>query len=248
MSKIKENPIRFVQLFSIIYLAAYAFLRVLYNIALSAVYEFQYYDTAEILVLILGIVISSIPITLFLIYTYNFYGTKKTQILLPISYIVSLTLSLFSFIQTTGYSKNYTLYILFGHTVAAVLTFILKVIGLGISVFLIVDCFTNFKYLKTSKKLVIIGAFISIVPALTDIIFSAFANGSFNILILLSCLINLTGILSCLAYIIFWNFAVEKRNVSPLEKDLISIKQQFENGIITEEQYIQKKADILNQL
>ena len=248
MNKIKENPIRFVRLFSIIYLVAYAFLRVLYNIALSAVYEFQYYDTAEILVLILGIVISSIPITLFLIYTYNFYGTKKTQILLPISYIVSLTLSLFSFIQTTGYSKNYTLYILFGHTVAAVLTFILKVIGLGISVFLIVDCFTNFKYLKTSKKLVIIGAFISIVPALTDIIFSAFANGSFNILILLSCLMNLAGILSCLAYIIFWNFAVEKRNVSPLEKDLISIKQQFENGIITEEQYIQKKADILNQL
>ena len=248
MNKIKENPIRFVRLFSIIYLVAYAFLRVLYNIALSAVYEFQYYDTAEILVLILGIVISSIPITLFLIYTYNFYGTKKAQILLPISYIVSLTLSLFSFIQTMGYSKNYTLYILFGHTVAAVLTFILKVIGLGISVFLIVDCFTNFKYLKTSKKLVIIGAFISIVPALTDIIFSAFANGSFNILILLSCLMNLAGILSCLAYIIFWNFAVEKRNVSPLEKDLISIKQQFENGIITEEQYIQKKADILNQL
>lgn len=248
MNKIKENPIRFVRLFSIIYLVAYAFLRVLYNIALSAVYEFQYYDTAEFLVLILGIVISSIPITLFLIYTYNFYGTKKAQILLPISYIVSLTLSLFSFIQTMGYSTTSTLYILFGHTVAAVLTFILKVIGLGISVFLIVDCFTNFKYLKTSKKLVIIGSFISIVPALTDIIFSAFANGSFNILILLSCLINLTGILSCLAYIIFWNFAVEKRNISPLEKDLISIKQQFENGIITEEQYIQKKADILNQL
>lgn len=244
MSKIKENPIKFVQLFSIIYLVAYAILRVIYNIVVSAVYELQYFDFVEVL----GIIISLIPITLFLIYTYKFYGTKKTQILLPISYIVSLALSLFSFIQTIGYSRNYTLYILFGHTVAAVLTFILKVIGLGISVFLLVDCFTNFKYLKTSKKLVIIGAFISFIPALTDIIFSAFTNGSFTILNVLSCLMNLIGILSCLAYIIFWNFAVEKRNVSPLEKDLISIKQQFENGVITEEQYNQKRTEILNQL
>ena len=160
MSKIKENPIKFVQLFSIIYLVAYAILRVAYNIVVSAVYELLCFDVFEIL----GIVISLIPITLFLVYTYKFYGTKKTQILLPISYIVSLALSLFSFIQTIGYSRNYTLYILFGHTIAAVLTFILKVIGLGISVFLLVDCFTNFKYLKTSKKLVIIGAFISFVP------------------------------------------------------------------------------------
>ena len=151
MSKIKENPIKFVQLFSIIYIVAYAILRVIYSIVVSAVYELQYFDVFEIF----GIVISLIPITLFLVYPYKFYGTKKTQILLPISYIVSLALSLFSFIQTIGYSRNYTLYILFGHTIAAVLTFILKVIGLGISVFLLVDCFTNFKYLKTSKKLVI---------------------------------------------------------------------------------------------
>ena len=244
MSKIKENPIKFVQLFSIIYLVAYAILRVIYNIVVSSVYELQYFDIFEIL----GIIISLIPITLFLVYTYKFYGTKKTQILLPISYIVSLALNLFSFIQTIGYSRNYTLYILFGHTIAAVLTFILKVIGIGISVFLLVDCFTNFKYLKTSKKLVIINAFVSWVPALTDIIFSAFTNGSFTILNVLSCLMNLTGILSCLAYIIFWNFAVEKRNVSPLEKDLITIKQQFENGVITEEQYNQKKTEILNSL
>lgn len=244
MSKIKENPIKFVQLFSIIYLVAYAILRVIYNIVVSSVYELQYFDIFEIL----GIIISLIPITLFLVYTYKFYGTKKTQILLPISYIVSLALNLFSFIQTIGYSRNYTLYILFGHTIAAVLTFILKVIGIGISVFLLVDCFTNFKYLKTSKKLVIISAFVSLVPALTDIIFSAFTNGSFTILNVLSCLMNLTGILSCLAYIIFWNFAVEKRNVSPLEKDLITIKQQFENGVITEEQYNQKKTEILNSL
>lgn len=244
MSKIKENPIKFVQLFSIIYLVAYAILRVIYNIVVSSVYELQYFDIFEIL----GIIISLIPITLFLVYTYKFYGTKKTQILLPISYIVSLALNLFSFIQTIGYSRNYTLYILFGHTIAAVLTFILKVIGIGILVFLLVDCFTNFKYLKTSKKLVIISAFVSSVPALTDIIFSAFTNGSFTILNVLSCLMNLTGILSCLAYIIFWNFAVEKRNVSPLEKDLITIKQQFENGVITEEQYNQKKTEILNSL
>ena len=244
MSKIKENPIKFVQLFSIIYLVAYAILRVIYNIVVSSVYELQYFDIFEIL----GIIISLIPITLFLVYIYKFYGTKKTQILLPISYIVSLALNLFSFIQTIGYSRNYTLYILFGHTIAAVLTFILKVIGIGISVFLLVDCFTNFKYLKTSKKLVIISAFVSLVPALTDIIFSAFTNGSFTILNVLSCLMNLTGILSCLAYIIFWNFAVEKRNVSPLEKDLITIKQQFENGVITEEQYNQKKTEILNSL
>ena len=244
MSKIKENPIKFVQLFSIIYLVAYAILRVIYNIVVSSVYELQYFDIFEIL----GIIISLIPITLFLVYTYKFYGTKKTQILLPISYIVSLALNLFSFIQTIGYSRNYTLYILFGHTIAAVLTFILKVIGIGISVFLLVDCFTNFKYLKTSKKLVIISAIVSLVPALTDIIFSAFTNGSFTILNVLSCLMNLTGILYCLAYIIFWNFAVEKRNVSPLEKDLITIKQQFENGVITEEQYNQKKTEILNSL
>ena len=244
MSKIKENPIKFVQLFSIIYLVAYAILRVIYNIVVSSVYELQYFDIFEIL----GIIISLIPITLFLVYTYKFYGTKKTQILLPISYIVSLALNLFSFIQTIVYSRNYTLYILFGNTIAAVLTFILKVIGIGISVFLLVDCFTNFKYLKTSKKLVIISAFVSLVPALTDIIFSAFTNGSFTILNVLSCLMNLTGILYCLAYIIFWNFAVEKRNVSPLEKDLITIKQQFENGVITEEQYNQKKTEILNSL
>ena len=60
MSKIKENPIKFVQLFSIIYLVAYAILRVIYNIVVSSVYELQYFDIFEIL----GIIISLIPITL----------------------------------------------------------------------------------------------------------------------------------------------------------------------------------------
>lgn len=60
-------------------------------------------------------------------------------------------------------------------------------------------------------------------------------------------LISLTSLLSMIAYIIFWNFAIDKRNVSVFEYDLIELKKQFDNGNITEAEYNEKKTKLLEK-
>lgn len=240
MSRIKENPIKYVRLFSMIYLIAFLVLRILYYVISG------YPIDAPTL---LGLLLSVIPMSLFLVYTYKFYGTKKSQILLPLSYIVSLAINLFSTLVNIRRVHNGVLYFLFGYSGGIIISLLFQLISLGISVFLIYDCFNNFKSLKISKKLVIISAIISILSTFGNTLSSLiFGITIFSVFTVITLLTNLTSLLSYFAYIIFWKFAVDKRNISPLEYDLLSLKQSYEKGEITEEQYTIKRAEILNSL
>jgi len=56
-----------------------------------------------------------------------------------------------------------------------------------------------------------------------------------------------SSLLSHAAYIIFWNFAIDKRTTSPLEYELLSLKELYESGSISEQEYNEKKAVVLNK-
>ncbi len=250
MNKIKENPIKYVRLFTLIYLIVNVITRIVYYSALSIIHSFDI-EAATIL----GITISLIPTILFIIYVFLFYGAKKSQILLPISYFVSIVINLFSLIQNIHNMRYIHHYSSFEQAlrygiVDDILNILFSVVGLCFAVFLLTTCLNNFKTLKTAKKIVIFNAVVSIFPFLLGIILNLAKGYSYNLslLFIFSSLVSLSPILSHFAYIIFWNFAVEKRNVSPLEYDLVSLKQRYEKGEITEEEYNNKRADILNSL
>lgn len=58
---------------------------------------------------------------------------------------------------------------------------------------------------------------------------------------------SLSAILAHGAYVIFWNFAIEKRDISPLEYELLSLKELYDNGSITEQEYNEKKLLVLDK-
>jgi len=226
IAKIKENPIKYVKLFSLLFLITNVLARLLYYLVVALVYSESI--TPAMLV---GVITANITPILFLIYIFVFYGTNKSQVLLPITYVVSVVMGLLNMTQGVG---NFV-------------SFLFSLVGLGISVFLIIDCFSNFKRLNISKKLVIISAGVSCLSILVNFLVSL-VNGYWAYGIYLSShLISLTSLLSMIAYIIFWNFAIDKRNVSVFEYDLIELKKQFDNGNITEAEYNEKKTKLLEK-
>ncbi len=227
MSKIKDNPINYVKLFSLLYLGANIITKIIYYIIIAITF-----NVGLTFSVFISTITSVIPIILFIIYIFKFYGTNKTQILLPISYIVSITMNLYSMIQDFKDASS----VLFG------------VVNLGISVFLVIDCFSDFKRLHISKKLVIISAGVSCFSILLNFVLSVLKGYGFYGFYIASYLISLSGIFSMLAYIIFWNFAIDKKNTSSLENNLVSLKQLYDSGEITEQDYNQKKTEILNNL
>lgn len=248
MNDIKNNPIKYVKLFAILYLIANVITRIIYYTTASIIFSYGVSFAS-----ILGIIISVIPIVLFIIHIFKFYGTKKTQILLPISYIISIVMSFFGLIQNIqnvryiNYYSSAAQALRYG-AIDSILNIVFNIIGLGFAIFLLITCFNNFRTLKTAKKIILINAGVSVFSILLGIVLDIITGYSISFLFISSYLISLTAVLSHIAYIIFWLYAVDKRNISPLENDLIAIKQQFENGIITEEQYNQKKTEILNKL
>lgn len=235
MSKIKENPIKYAKLFSLMYLAINTVLRVIYYIVISIMFS-----TSITFSMLIGIVISNIPTIIFTIHIFAFYGTNKTQLLLPISYIVSVAMSLFNMVQSVDNVAS--------AVSGSVVSVILDIVGIGISVFLIVDCFSNFKRLRISKKLVIISAGISCFAILLDIVISVIGGYALYGFYIVSILISLTSIIGMITRIIFWNYAIDKSNVLSMEDTLLLLKQQYESGLISEKDFNQRKTDILSKL
>ena len=248
MDNIKSNPIKYVKLFSLIFIIASFVTRIIFQIVIVNIYS-------GILPLanILSIILYMIPDVLFVIYAYKFYGTNRTQALLPLSYIVSIILSFISITQSIKTVRYITYYSsvaqAFKYGAAErVMNFVFDVVALVFSIILMITCLNNFKTLKIAKKIIIINAGLSIFSFLIGIIIDLVAGYRINVLTAISFIIFLISLLSHISYIIFWNFAVEKRNVSPLENDLIKLKEKYNNGVITEEEYNQRKTEILNKL
>ena len=124
---------------------------------------------------------------------------------------------------------------------------IFTIIGLALAVFLLFTCLNNFKTLKTAKKIVLINVAISLLSILIGIVLDIIAGYSLTIIYLISYLMSLSAILAHGAYVIFWNFAIEKRDISPLEYELLSLKELYDNGSITEQEYNEKKLLVLDK-
>lgn len=118
-------------------------------------------------------------------------------------------------------------------------------IGIAFSVFLLITCLNGFKTLKMAKRIVLINAAVSFLSIIIETILDALAGYSFSAMYLI---VSLSAMLAQASYIVFWLYAVEKRDVSPLESQFLVLKQQYEKGILTEEKYIEKKSEILKKL
>ena len=248
MDNIKNNPIKYVKLFALLYLIVNVALRIVYYAVMSITFSI-----AISLATIIGVVISVIPILLFIVYIYKFYGTKKTQILLPVSYIVSIALSLFGLVQNIkdvryiSYYSSTAQALRYG-VIESIVNIIFSIIGLSLAVFLLVTCLNSFKTLKTAKKIVLVNVAISLLSVLTGIVLDIIAGYSLTVMFLISYLMSLSTILAHGAYVIFWNFAIEKRDISPLEYELQSLKELYDNGAITKQEYNEKKALVLEKV
>lgn len=244
IAKIKENPIKYVRLFSLIY--------ILTNLITTFIYYLCIGRVALNFATILGLLFSKVPIILFLIHTWKFYGTNKTQVLLPISYIVSIIMSFFSIISSIRNLRYITYYNSFAMAarygmIDYFLNLLFGTVGLGISIFLLVDCLLKFKRLNVSKKLVVVNAIISLSSMLIGIVVDLLFGYRFALLSIVGIAMSLSVVFSLIAYIIFWVFAIDKANTSPIEISLIELKKMYESGKITVEDYNIKRAELLDK-
>lgn len=247
MSNIKNNPIKYVKLIALLYIAVNLCSRIIYYISLSVVYSETVTPAA-----IFSILLSYVPISLFLIYVYKFYGTNKSHIILTISYIASVVLSFIGVINNIK-SIRYIYYyssiaqaIRYG-ALETLMNIIFSIAGLIFAVIMLCTCLNNFKTLSLAKKIVIINAGLSIVSIVFGLILDFIFGYAFSKMFFSSLLLTLSSLLSHVAYIIFWNLAVDKRNTSPLEYELLTLKELYDNDSITEQEYTEQKAQILSR-
>ena len=247
MNNIKNNPIKYVKLFALLYVAVSIVSRLFYYISMAVVYSQSVVPST-----IFGFLLSYVPVVLLLIYSFKFYGTNKSHILLTVSYIVSIVLSFIGVINNIK-SIRYIYYyssiaqaIRYG-ALETLLNIVFSIVALVFTVILLCTCLNNFKTLKIAKKIVIINAGLSVVSILFGLILDFIFGAVFHIMFFASLLMTASSLLSHAAYIIFWNFAIDKRTTSPLEYELLSLKELYENGSISEQEYNEKKAVVLNK-
>ena len=247
MNNIKSNPIKYVKLFALLYIVVSLCSRLFYYVSRAVVYSDSVVPST-----IFSSLLSYVPIVLLLIYSFKFYGTNKSHTVLTVSYLVSIVLSFIGVINNIR-SIRYIFYysslaqaIRYG-ALETLVNIVFGIVSLVFAVVLLCQCLNNFKALKTAKKIVIINVGLSVVSILFGLILDFIFGYVFNIMFFASFLMTASSLLSHAAYIILWNYAIEKRNTSPLEYELLSLKKLYENGSISEQEYNEKRTNVLNK-
>lgn len=247
MNSIKKNPIKFVKLFALLFIIASVFSRIFYYISMSIVYSNVVTPAS-----IFSLLVSYIPITLLLVYAFKFYGTNESHIVLTISYITSIILGLFGMVSNIKnlryifYYSSISQAIRYG-ALESFINILFGIVSLIFSIIFLCTCLNNFKTLHIAKKLTIINAGLSLLSIFIGLILDFIFGAVFHIMFFASFIMTLSSLLSHAAYIVFWNFAVDKRKTSPLEYELLSLKELYETGKITEQEYNEKKLAVLNK-
>lgn len=113
-------------------------------------------------------------------------------------------------------------------------------------VFFIFDFHSNHKYAGISHILACIMMVLKILPLPSNIIQVVRAPfGLYSVLFLVA------NILEWLVIFMFLSLFVKKKvsvRLTPIEDELLRIKQQYESGDISEEEYKEKKAKLLNSI
>ncbi|MBQ2774290.1 MAG: SHOCT domain-containing protein [Clostridia bacterium] len=247
MNNIKNNPLKYIKLFSIIFLVSSLVLRIILTFLQSGEINFQF-----IIPTFLVTLLSYIPFILFMVYIFTCYSKNKNHILLTISYIILALINLSSVISNFSSiaSLKYLLYnpsnqIIYYFT-RQILSVVFSIIVLAFTIFYVADCISKFKHLKTSQKLITLQLILTAINNLASTILIVIMGNTPPFTIIFSFLTGLMGLLSPLSYYIFWKYGVSATSATPTENALYAIKKQFDSGIITEEEYNQKKTEILN--
>lgn len=148
----KNKPIILVRLFALLHVIIGGSLTVASYIASGTDFN---YSASHILYNSGFFVIAQ---ALFLIYIFALYDKKPKHVLLPIAYIFNVLhygiYALRNFYSLSSYGTHDILTLFWNLFVETALDCI---VPLAFSVFLIVICFTKFKYIKNARKLVIIA-------------------------------------------------------------------------------------------
>lgn len=246
MNKIKNNPLKYIKIFSLVYLISSVVLETIYYALVCSVNHFSFS--------ILQMVLPYVPFLFFLVYVFFIYGKHENHILLIISYIILAFLNLMSIISTISYLK-----ILFLNNLAEANmltnTYINLITNLSVfvfSIFCIIDYALAFKHLKVAvvfilAQMIIFSVSIIIRSILT---FTTNLTGISFIEIIISiiyCLVELSDLIAIFTYFIFRKFELCENNAVFVEEKLYQLKRAYDNGKITYDEYNCKKESILNK-
>ncbi len=212
LDKIKKNPALYVKALTIVYLVVDTLL----GIVNYTIYKNKYnmFTPTYFVYLILSI----IPIIIFVVYVSSFYGKNQNHVLLKVFLIIKLALNFYS--NVTGVNSFVgsvaTLFdtnnLITNNIRAAafngVLGYLISWVYLAINLLFVIDAFSDFKYHKHSLNAVKTMVVVFIVANVAYLIQVFFANSQDLIISITNLLRSVFGGLWVVAYYIFWKWAL----------------------------------------
>lgn len=248
MDKIKNNPLKYIKIFVLVYFVSNITLEILRYSMLDLLLNFPI--TVKT---VLCLVISYIPFLIFTLYIFKFYNKNKSHILLTITYGISALFGMITLISNISqlkymfYWETFQQWLYYG-CIEQIIRTIFGTIVLAITIFNTVNCITKFKFLRASQILITIQAILTIILFLITVIIHIITGKAITVFTITGWLMNLTSLISMFAYVVFWKFGVSATSTTPTENALYSIKKQLDEGIIDMDEYNSKKTEILNNL
>lgn len=192
--------------------------------------------------------ISVLPTILFAICIY-LKKSKQSNLILLLAYAV---LGLQNIIYLIGrivlIAENYknTVDINYSHYT----NIIFYILTLFMVLLCVITIINKYKWLKITRIFLLIHAGINIVYAGINIIQSMriIAQTRFVSYALGNIVLGISIIILQSIYLVFWFSLVEREKVLLLENELVELKNLLDTNIITEEEYHQRKKEILNRV
>ena len=215
------------RILSIVYLS----MRILCYFCYTVLYSYSF---AELISFILiWVVFGELPSFLFLIHLFTYKSKSKRHVLLSISMFLGAVIGLLSLADSIRFLFN------------GIQTFTL-ILTIGINIFLGVDALNNFKCIKASRVLIGIKLGYTILASLYNIVSCAQFGGAY---LVYSCVSNIVGIIGVICYAVYFFSVVRKKETAEsIQDELMNLKQRYEAGIISNDEYNRSRAQVLSKL
>ena len=233
MDAVKTNPLKYAKICLIVYFLLNILGGILYITGLDR----------EIMWPLFVIYITDVlPVILLAIYLFCFAEKTKHHPLLIIYCCVSVVFHIFNLADEFSWIVDY------GMDILAFIYLAFAIAEIVITIMCVVDIANKHTYIQKTRKYLLYFCVASIIKIFTSV-FSNIVYGIFSWSETGSIIKSISTIALYLIFLILWLFILKGQPTKEsLEDSLINIKNQLDNGIITEEEYNQRKADILNQL
>ncbi len=208
MDIIKKEPLKFLKIFSLVYLIASVVLEAVYLFLYF--YEFGsqwYYYTSSVFSMIL----TYVPFVLFTVYLFSCYQRDKNHSLLTefcILYALSNIISLYSAINVEV--SYYRISIGVGTMVHInnYVNIICSCITVAFAVSCFVSCVSKLKNVKATQVLSVINFTVHVLSVLFSFVYSFITKDAINGFYIVSMINWIIGIIVPIVYIVFWRYAV----------------------------------------